>query len=657
MTEQAARRGGNRARWLLAGYWVSLAVATHWPRLVVEGPPGLPLDKLAHALTFGLLAGLLRAALPRGRWWLACLIAAIYVPIDEFTQTWFERTFDPGDMIAGLTGVVVVSLFLIPARRPPEPLTAATGGGFVRHATLVGAMTFASRLTGLVRDAVVLALLGLSPINDAYRLGFQVPNLFRRLFGEGALTASFIPHYTPLAQQDAQLGRRFATQCMAALLALTAAITVVGELAIGAWVLWGDPSDKTRLGLLMTMAMLPYMPMICATALAGGALQVHHRFASPAAAPILLNVVMIGFAAWGWWIYRDTNPRGVAWMLALGVGTAGVVQLLWQLAAMGRSVGFDWRLFGGGTGAAIRGMLWMMLPMLIGLAVFQINTLMDSLIAFGLSSDEPGARLHLFGRVMDYPIEPGAVAALGGGQQLYQFPLGVFSIAIATAIFPALARTVDLATDDFGRTLRQGLRLSMFIGLPASMGLIVLREPMVSLFFEHGKFTADDTVRTATILAGYASGVWAYSLTHVLTRAFHARRDAKTPLYISLAMVALNFVLNCTLIWPLGAVGLAVSTAISGSCQTLLLMVSLHRRGVRAIDGVVAGSWGRTVGLTAVMSVVVWLATRWLPGDGTLGAAVATGVGVAVGAVVVIGGAWAIGAPEAKWLLRRRVSS
>jgi len=636
-------------------YWIGLAVATHWPRLVIEGPPGLPLDKLMHAGAFGLLAGLLRAALPRGRWWLAALLAAAYVPVDEFTQTFFHRTFDPGDMVAGLVGVAAVSLFLVPARRPPQPLNDAKGGGFVRNAALVAVMTFVSRLTGLVRDAVVFGLLGTSIAGQAFVLGFTVPNLFRRLFGEGALTAAFVPHYTPLAQRDPQLGRRFATQCVLLLLLVTGAITAVGEVALGAWLLLGESDDKTRFGLVMVMAMLPYMPMICATALAGGALQVHHRFASPAAAPILLNIVMIAFAAWGWGVFRNGDLHGIAWMLALGVGAAGVVQLLWQLAAMGRHVGFN---FGrGGTSEAMRGMVAMMLPMLLGLAVFQINTLLDSLIAFGLSSQDPSARLTLFGRSIAYPLEAGAIVALAGGQRLYQFPLGVFSIAIATAIFPVLTSAVDRGGDEFGRTLRQGLRLSMFIGLPASLGLIVLREPIVRLFFERGEFTRADTLFTARMLAGYAAGVWAYSLTHVLTRACHARRDARTPLRISLAMVALNLGLNLTLIWPFGATGLAVSTAISGSVQTLLLLFALHRVGVRPMDRSVLASWSRTILLTAAMTAAVLLAAWRLPAHDTIGAMVTVLVGVAVGTLVVFGGAWLMGAPEVRWLVRRRVSS
>src|SRR5690554_5408951 len=127
----AARRRGHWTAWLLGAYWLALAVATHWPRLVIEGPPGLPLDKLAHAGAFGLLAGLLRAALPRRRWWLAVPIAGAYVFLDEFTQTWFERTFDPGDIIAGLVGVFVVSLFLTPGRGEHESVAHDGGGGFV----------------------------------------------------------------------------------------------------------------------------------------------------------------------------------------------------------------------------------------------------------------------------------------------------------------------------------------------------------------------------------------------------------------------------------------------------------------------------------------------------------------------------------------------
>ncbi|MCC6680538.1 MAG: murein biosynthesis integral membrane protein MurJ [Phycisphaeraceae bacterium] len=662
MTDRVLSCSPRMRRWLLGVYWLALAVSTHWPKLQIVCPlPDVPIDKLLHAAAFGLLAALLIAAMGRRLYPLAVLIALAYAPLDEITQTLVQRTLDWGDTVAGLCGIILFAAMLWTPRKVSQPSSAdgeqaadASGSAFVGHAVLVAAMTFISRLTGLLRDAVVLGVMGQQALSDAFFMAFQIPNLFRRLFGEGALSAAFIPHYTQLLKRDKAAARRFSLLCIGGLLTVTAAITLLGELALGAWLSRMAADHRWRLVVELTMAMLPYMPLICAAALAGSVLQVHRRFGPPAAAPILLNLGMIGFAWWAFQIGHD--DEGVAWMMAAGVLCAGLMQLAWLSVLVVRHAGVSLGL--AGTGAAVRSMMVMMLPMIIGLAVFQINTFMDSLIAYGLSTEDATAQLHLFGHSFDYPILSGAVAALNGAQRVYQFPLGVFAIAIATAIFPALAHAA--ATDDhqsYARMLRHGLRLSMFIGLPASMGLILLRVPLVQLFFEHGAFTHDDTLRTADIMACYAAGVWAYSTTHTLTRAFYARHDSRTPLRVSLAMVGLNLTLNLTLIWPLGAGGLALSTAICGSVQTVILILLLQRGGVQAVDRSVAGSWLRTLVLTALMSAAVGaLAQMTNPLTTWQALGVVLG-GVGVGAVVVLGGAWISGAPETRWLLRRKVES
>lgn len=546
---------------------------------------------------------------------------------------------------------------------------------FVGHAVLVSALTLLSRLTGLARDAVLAAAFGLSTVADAFFIGFLVPNLFRRLFGEGALTAAFIPNYTELRERDPELARRFASLVLTLLTVLLLAITGVAEL--GLW--WAastmDPerTGKAALALHYTRIMLPYMPLICLVALAGGVLQVHKRFGPPAAAPLVLNAVIIaatlfatrGFSAPG------VPEEQVGTTVALGVLVAGVLQLAWQLIVMHRTCGLT-RCFAG-VGPQVRTMLVMMGPMVLGLAVFQINAFMDALIAFFFAPPEgapPGSVVSLLGWSFEAPLRNGDVAALQWSQRLYQFPLGVFGIAIATAIFPALsAAAAKMAGNDnaeppaappasteFAAILRQGLRLTVFIGLPASVGLLLVRVPLARVVYERGAFGLDDALRVATILAGYATSVWAYSMMHTVTRAFYALKDATTPLKVGLCMVALNLTLNLTLIWPLGAAGLAWSTAVSAMLQVVVLVLLIRRRVPGPVDRTVVRSWARTALASAVMAGVLWPVLWWLdPAVQSRGASAALLFGAtAAGAAIVLAVAKVAGAEELQWLKRRR---
>jgi putative peptidoglycan lipid II flippase len=548
---------------------------------------------------------------------------------------------------------------------------------FVGHAVLVSALTLVSRFAGLGRDAVLAAALGLSVAADAFFIGFLVPNLFRRLFGEGALTAAFIPHYTDLLERDPALAKRFATLTLTLLSVLLVGVTLIAEAAL--WLIAArlDETHKASLAVYYTRLMLPYMPLICAVALVGGVLQVHKRFGPPAAAPLVLNGVIVAAVLLATSLFsRDTAPRTVATWVAVGVVVAGVLQLAWQAAVLLRVTGLSSSFRG--CWPTMRAMLVMMGPMVVGLAVFQINALLDALIAFFFAPPEGGAgasaQLTAFGQTFTAPLRNGDVAALNWSQRLYQFPLGVFGIAIATAIFPALsaaaakfnhaddaqpnARAKPRATsEEFAEIVRHGLRLTLFIGLPASVGLILVRVPLARAVFEHGGFTTGDALRVSVILAGYASSVWAYSMTHTLTRAFYALKDATTPLKVSACMVALNLTLNLTLIWPLGAAGLAWSTATSAAGQVTLLLMLLRRRVDKPIDRSVATSWARTALASAVMAGVL-LPITWLIDPAALSWWASTGLLITL---VVLGGAVVLGvglfsnAEELRWLRKRSV--
>lgn len=599
------------------------------------------------------------------------LIMGLTGPVLEEVQSRTGRNVELADMymhnlglawaLAGWVLWLLVKPMVSKLSGTPDKATSAVAGSsgshhFVGHAVVVGVLTFLSRLTGLLRDAVLAAVLGLGAVTDAFFIGFLVPNLFRRLFGEGALSAAFIPHYTRLLERDPTIAKRFAGVCVAGLVVLLSAITILGELILAGMLWGGDWTAETSLAIRLTMVMLPYMPLICLVALIGGVLQVHHKFGAPAAVPVLLNFAIIGFALAAAGYYGDPNDKTpIAFVVSVGVLVAGVMQLVWQVVALLRvtSLSMMWA----DTGPELRSMLRMMGPMVIGLAVFQINAFFDSLIAFGLSA-KPGAEtMGLFGHTVTLPIEVGGVGALQWAQRLYQFPLGVFGIAIATAIFPALARSAaNRDTAPYRRILRHGLRLTVFIGLPASVGLLLVRDPLTSVVFERYAFTAEDVTRVASILMGYSVSVWAYSMTHVLTRAYYAKHDAKTPLKISMGMVAFNLALNLILIWPLGVAGLAWSSAISAVGQVILLLIFIRKHVDHAIDPSVLAGWARTVALTIVMGGAVWLyldmTAEWAY-DFWRRAVILLSA-VSLGGVIVLGGAWVTRAEELKWLKRNR---
>jgi len=538
---------------------------------------------------------------------------------------------------------------------------------FVGHAAVVSALTLLSRLTGLVRDAVLAAVFGLGLVADAFAIGFLIPNLFRRLFGEGALTASFIPHYSDLLRRDPQLARRFASLCVALLVVVLGAITVAGQLVLSAMLSEGGWDDRGALAIRLVMVMLPYMPLVCLVALLGGLLQVHRKFGPAANAPILLNLIIIAFAFWAGLGAEDVAAqKSVAFIVGGAVIVAGLIQVGYLLIATQRVTRLTWRF--SGAGPTLRRMLVMMVPMVLGLAVFQINALLDILIAMWLSPGQRGLvpEQPILGLFESYPMRLGDIAALGWAQRLYQFPLGVFGIAIATAIFPALAGAVIDAPpgrggqatpgDRFASTLREGLRLTVFIGLPASVGLILVREPLTSLIYQRANFSEADARRVAAILLGYAPAIWAYSMTHVLTRAFHALKDATTPLKVSLGMVVLNLGLNLVLVWPLGAQGLAVSTATTAAIQCAVLVLLARRRVATPIDRQVLLSWGRAAIASGVMGAALLAPLLFFPprGAGMTHQAVLVASMTGGGAAVFLLAAKWMGCEELGWLKRRR---
>ncbi|MCI0675668.1 MAG: murein biosynthesis integral membrane protein MurJ [Phycisphaerales bacterium] len=555
---------------------------------------------------------------------------------------------------------------------------------FEKHARTVTLLTLASRVTGLARDAALSRVFGLSALTDAFWFAFIIPNLFRRLFGEGALSAAFLPVYSQLDKNDPQVARRLATLTISLMIVFLGGITLLGELIL--WIL-SNQHEHDHLALKLMMIMLPYMPLVCLVAILGAMLQVHGRFGPTAAAPIVLNLLVVA-AAWGGLAYRgavedfrqmstgDANPSQSAEiahisLVSFSVLLAGIVQLVWSIWSLQRSgamgdqriVSFRnllfWRSLGSATdsfthalASSMKRVLAQAWPMFIGLGVLQINALLDNLIASYPTTIGP----TIFG--LEFPLKSGALTALSNAQRLYEFPLGVFGIAVATAIFPALARVGGAEDRErFAATLRRGLRLVMFIGLPASIGLILVREPLTAVVYQGGDFSPEDTRRVAFVLLGYAPAIWAYSMTHTLTRAFYAKGDSMTPVKVAVSMVALNLLLNFTLIWtPLREAGLAWSTAICATLQTLILLRLSRRYADDLVDSTVRMSWLRTVAVTAIMAGFVLIARSLLPAHELAWrwALIELAVLVSAGAAAVLTASVALRMPEFSWALGKR---
>jgi len=676
----SGRSAGDRVvvgvRWALALAVVALTVATHWPRLSLpgQGAVAFGLDKWGHvaayaALTLlGLAAHLFeRGPLDRipatrtGRSLALTLgLLAVYMALAEWTQQFVGRTSSWMDLLASTIGVALgVGVFVgVGWLRQPAR-------SFVDHAKVMSALTLVSRAFGLARDWAVAWLFGLGPVGDAFDLAFTIPNLFRRLFGEGALTAAFIPQYTKLRGRrggsgsgdepaadgaPAGVADQLAGVVVYALLMALVAAAAAGSLLLVGLIFAGVFDGRGALTAKLTLVTVWYMPAVCVSAILAAILQVHGRFAVPSALPVLLNVLIIGAALGAGLGAEGLSAGGRAFIVAGAVVVAGLLQVGWLLGAMRRAGA---RLGRGGRHAPTvrqsgRRLLLQWGPTALGLAVFQLNALSDKVIAMAFSGSS------------GEPMAAGAVITLGLASRLYEFPLGVFGIAVATAIFPALAS----ASKDPVRMralVQQGARLTLFIGLPATAGLVLVRGPLcTAIYDEAGRLDASAAGRIAWVLLGYAPAVWAYALNHLLIRAFYAHEDTATPMKVSLAMVGLNLPLNLLLIWPLGAAGLAASTAICAALQAAVLARRVRRHVSRPIDRAILRRVGAMLGATAVMAGVVWIVHEAIVGWTALSVEERGGAVALLGAMVVAGvGSYLAAArlmrmEELDWLLRRR---
>jgi putative peptidoglycan lipid II flippase len=458
-----------------------------------------------------------------------------------------------------------------------------------RAVATVGGFTLLSRLVGFGRDVVLSAMLGSGALADAFLVAFKLPNLFRRLFAEGAFSAAFVPLFSRELQDNGRAeALAFARQAHAALLLVLVPFSIVLMVAMP-WVLTllapGMRDDAPTFAMAVEFGRItfPYLLFISLASLYGGVLNSIDRFAHVAATPILLNLAMIGTVLG----LTPLLPNS-GYAASIGVAIAGLLQWLWLLVACARD-DVSMTLVRPRWTPRVARLVKLATPVAIGGGAQQISTMLDVVWASLL------------------PV--GTISALFYADRIAQLPLGVVGIAIGTALLPLLARQLragqmESAIANQNRAIEFGLLLS----LPAAVALWLLSEPIIRVLFERGRFGPDDTLRTASALAAYVIGLPAFVLIKALTPGFFAREDTRTPLYIAIVAIVVNVILNVFFLYgtSLAQVGVALATSLSGWLNAAMLAFVLHRRRhLLADQRLISRSW-RMLAATLGMGVALW---------------------------------------------------
>lgn len=461
----------------------------------------------------------------------------------------------------------------------------------LKNISIVATATVVSRVLGLMRDQLGAAVFGANLMNDAFITAFSLPNLFRRLLGEGALTAAFVP---TLQQELNQGGRPAAFRLLNQ---VTSWLTLVtGTLVVLAMVLFSQSrqlpghDEKWYLAADLSVVLFPYLAMVCLAAAFSATLNVFQRFLEPALSPIWLNLCMIASLGGAGWHWATTDLGRVYWLCA-GVLAGGFLQMSVPMVVL---ILQGWRpRIDLGLSPRVREIGWLMAPALIGTAIYQVNVYVSRLFAF--SVDESAATLLFY------------------ANRLMELPIGVFAIAVTTVIYPLIAKhAAEGKMADMAEDYRKGLRMILVINIPAAAGLVLLSEPIVRLLFQHGRFSAEHTAAMAPLLTMFAVGLPFFSIVSMTVRAFYALKDTRTPVITS----ALSFVINIGLAWMLkdrfGAPGLVLASTVAVIVQMLVLQWALERKATELRFGVLWGSVVKIAIAMVAMSAVVAGGWRWL---------------------------------------------
>ncbi|ELJ8872253.1 murein biosynthesis integral membrane protein MurJ [Vibrio parahaemolyticus] len=504
----------------------------------------------------------------------------------------------------------------------------------LKSGMIVSAMTLISRVLGLVRDVVVANLMGAGASADVFFFANKIPNFLRRLFAEGAFSQAFVPVLTENhAQGDMDKTRELIARAAGTLGVIVSIVTVLGVLGSGVvtalfgfgwfldWMHGGPAAEKFELASLMLKITFPYLWFITFVALSGAILNTLGKFAVSSFTPVFLNVMIILAA---WFISPQMSQPEIG--LAIGVFLGGLVQFLFQIPFLikaGVMVKPKW----GWRDPGVVKIRTLMIPALFGVSVSQINLLFDTFIASFLQT--------------------GSISWLYYSDRLLEFPLGLFGIAIATVILPALSRKhVDSQSEGFAHTMDWGVRMVTLLGIPAMLGLMALAKPMLMVLFMRGEFSPQDVHQASLSLFAYASGLLNFMLIKVLAPGYYSRQDTKTPVKYGIIAMVTNMVFNAIFAYFYGYVGLAIATALSAFVNMALLYRGLHIAGVYQITKrtvffiirlVIAGAAMVAAILWQLEDMSVWLEWSFAHRSGMLGTLIGLGAAVYLAVLFLTG--------------------
>jgi putative peptidoglycan lipid II flippase len=466
----------------------------------------------------------------------------------------------------------------------------------VRAIATVGGWTMGSRVLGFVRDILIAGFLGAGQVSDAFFVALQFPNIFRRLFAEGAFNAAFVPLFAgELERNGRAAARAFAERVFGVMLAVLIVLSVLVEIfmpAVMSVVAGGfaDDPEKFRLAVDFARLTFPYLLFVSLAAMLGGILNTLERFVAAAAAPILLNIALIAVLA-GVALGHVPDPgRGMSW----GVLVAGVAQFVWLAIACARADLLPKvpRLT---MGPNVRRLFVLMGPGVLGAGVYQINVL----IGVRLASELP----------------EGSVSFLYFADRVNQLPLGVVGAAVGVALLPLLARQLKSGDDAGAReSQNRAIEFSMLLTVPAAAALLAIPAPVITVLFARGAFDAGDAMATSAALAAFAAGLPAYVLIKALAPGFFAREDTATPVKVAAAALIVSVALALALMPFLAHVGIALATAVSAWFNAGTLAFLLYRRGLLRPDARLRARLVRIVAAAVLLGVALWLAAQPLAG-------------------------------------------
>ena len=470
-----------------------------------------------------------------------------------------------------------------------------------KSASTVSALTLVSRITGLVRELLIASTFGASAMTDAFNVAFRIPNLFRRLFAEGAFSQAFVPVLAASKSQNGDEQTMLLIDRVATLLSWALLLTCVAGVAAAPFLVYAMASGLKQdprgfeAAVFMTRWMFPYIGFMSLVALSSGVLNTWRRFAVPAATPVLLNVAMIAAAWFGapWFKSLGIEP---VYALAAGVMVGGVLQLAVQVPALRKlgllpKISFNWSAARQAwADPATRNIAKLMLPALLGVSVAQISLLINTQIASHLT--------------------PGSVSWLTYADRLMEFPTAMLGVAIGVVLMPQLA-AAKAANDaqKYSNMLDWGLRIVVLLGLPCAVALLTFAQPLVATLYHYGAFTDRDVAQTTTALMGYGAGLMGLVAIKVLAPGFYASQDIKTPVRIAIVVLVITQLLNMLFVPYLQHAGLALAIGIGALINALWLLVGLIRRGsYRPAPG-----WGafvlRVMAASALLAVfLLWAA-------------------------------------------------